>query len=94
MGLEQIARNKEVYLGWLKKDQAEEEENRVWCFRSQGKQSILKFREYSIMLNAAESAREVLMLWIWFSSSKDVDDLVKSNLLNDGKNQIVLSEGV
>lgn len=38
------------------------------------------------MLNAAESAREVLMLWIWFSSSKDVDDLVKSNLLNDGKN--------
>lgn len=37
MGLEQIARNKEVYLGWLKKDQAEEEENKVWCFRSQGK---------------------------------------------------------
>lgn len=54
--------------------------------KSRGK-SILKFREYSIMLNAAEStSKRNINVWIGFSSSKDVDDLVKSNLLNDGKN--------
>lgn len=38
--------------------------------------------------------REVLMLLIWFSSSEDVDDAVKSNSLNDGEDWIALGEGV
>lgn len=36
MGLELMAWEEEVYLEWVFKGSGREEENRVWCFRSQG----------------------------------------------------------
>ena len=65
----------------------------MWPFRSQ-EESISRFREWSVVSDAAESSslRETLLLLTRFSKEEDVNDLYKSSSLNYGENKIVAAD--
>lgn len=50
----------------LKRNKQKEEENRMWCFRSQGEESMSRQKVWSITSNAAEHTREEFMSLIGF----------------------------
>ena len=77
----------------LKRNRQKERENRMWPFRSQ-EESISRFREWSVVSDAAESSslRDTLLLLTRFSKEEDVNDLDKSSSLNYGENKIVAAD--
>lgn len=65
----------------------------MWCARSQGGESTARFREWSVVSNAAESAsKRSIVFLIGFSSQKGVDDLVKGSSSNYGEDQTAAGE--
>lgn len=71
----------------LKRNRQKEGENRIQCFRSQGEQSILRFREWLVVLNVVESIgkRSIDVIDRIQQLGVLIDDFVKSSLLNDEK---------